>query len=53
VVDDLDAAYARLLELGAGPVFDPRPAPEDGVRMAWVHAPEGNLLELITPPPAG
>jgi lactoylglutathione lyase len=52
VVADLDATYDRLLGLGAGGVFDPRPAPEDGVRMAWVHDPEGNLIELITPPPA-
>ena len=43
---------ARLLGLGAGGVLDPQPAPEDGVRMAWVHDPEGNLVELITPPPA-
>ena len=52
VVDDLDETYARTLGLGAGAVFEPRPAPEDGVRMAWVHDPEGNLIELITPPPA-
>lgn len=50
VVDDLDVAYARLLQLGAAPVFDPRPSPESGVRMAWVHDPEGNLVELITSP---
>jgi lactoylglutathione lyase len=52
VVADLDETYVRLLGLGAGAVFQPRPSPEDGVRMAWVHDPEGNLIELITPPPA-
>jgi lactoylglutathione lyase len=52
VVADLDETYGRVLRLGADAVFDPRPAPEDGVRMAWVHDPEGNLIELITPPPA-
>ena len=52
VVDDLDATFARLVQLGASAVSEPRPAPEDGVRMAWVHDPEGNLLELITALPA-
>jgi len=52
VVDDLDATHQRLLALGARSVVDPRPSPEDGVRMAFVHDPEGNLVELITPPPA-
>jgi glyoxylase I family protein len=52
VVADLDSTFQRLLELGARAVFEPRPSPEDGVRMAWVHDPEGNLIELISPPPA-
>ncbi|HKT03274.1 MAG TPA: VOC family protein [Rugosimonospora sp.] len=46
-VADLDAGYARLLELGAGPVMAPRPSPEPGVRMAFVRDPEGNLVELV------
>ena len=52
VVDDLDVAFARLLDVGASPVLAPGPAPEEGVRMAWVHDPEQNLVELITAPRA-
>ena len=48
-VDDLPAAFRRLLDLGAGEVFDPRPSPEEGFWFAWVHDPEGNLVELIGP----
>ena len=50
-VDDLPATFGRLLQLGATEVFDPRPAPEDGFWFAWVHDPEGNLVELIAPAP--
>ena len=50
VTDDLDGTFARLIELGASPVLAPGPAPEAGVRMAWVHDPEQNLVELITAP---
>jgi catechol 2,3-dioxygenase-like lactoylglutathione lyase family enzyme len=46
-VIDLDGEYARLLESGAGPVWDPRQSPEPGVRMAFVHDAEGNLIELL------
>jgi catechol 2,3-dioxygenase-like lactoylglutathione lyase family enzyme len=46
-VDGLDGLYARLVDAGAGPVWDPRPAPEPGARMAFLHDPEGNLIELI------
>lgn len=46
-VPDLDAAYTRLLAMDARPVLEPQPSPEKGVRMAWVHDPEGNLIELI------
>ena len=51
-VDDLPAAFRRVLGLGAAEVFDPRPAPEPGFWFAWVHDPEGNLVELIGPTPA-
>jgi catechol 2,3-dioxygenase-like lactoylglutathione lyase family enzyme len=44
---DLDAAYARLVATRAGVVWDPRPAPEPGVRMAFVRDREGNLIELL------
>lgn len=46
-VPDLDAWYADVLAQGAAPVMSPGPSPEEGVRMAWVHDPEGNLVELI------
>jgi catechol 2,3-dioxygenase-like lactoylglutathione lyase family enzyme len=29
------------------PVWDPRQSPEPGRRMAFVHDPDGNLVELI------
>ena len=51
-VDHLPAAWDRLLGLGAAPVLEPRPAPQEGWRMAWVHDPEGNLIELICATPA-
>ena len=46
-VTGVDAAYDRLLGLSARPVMTPRPSPEQGVRMAFVADPEGNLLELL------
>jgi lactoylglutathione lyase len=48
-VADLDAAYARLLAHGAAAVWDPRAAPEPGMRMAYVTDPDGNLIELVAP----
>lgn len=49
-VPDLDLWYADVVAKGAAPVLDPRPSPEPGIRMAWVHDPEGNLIELIQRP---
>ena len=46
-VEDLEAAYARALRHGATAVWDPRDAPEPGVRMAYVTDLDGNLIELI------
>ena len=46
-VDGVDAAFDRLVALGARPVMTPRPSPEPGVRMAFVADPEGNLVELL------
>jgi catechol 2,3-dioxygenase-like lactoylglutathione lyase family enzyme len=48
-VDDLAAAYGRLIERGAVAVWAPRDSPEPGVRMAFVTDPDGNLIELIEP----
>jgi catechol 2,3-dioxygenase-like lactoylglutathione lyase family enzyme len=45
---DLDATYAELLARGATPVWDPRPSPEPGVRMAFVADDDGNLVELVS-----
>jgi catechol 2,3-dioxygenase-like lactoylglutathione lyase family enzyme len=46
-VEDLDGTYPRLVEAGASGVWEPRQAPEPGARMAFVHDPDGNLIELI------
>jgi catechol 2,3-dioxygenase-like lactoylglutathione lyase family enzyme len=48
-VSDLDAAFAAAVEAGGAAVWDPRRSPEPGRRMAFVHDPEGNLVELIGP----
>jgi glyoxylase I family protein len=49
-VADLDAAYDHAVARGASPVMPPCPAPEPGVRMAFVADPEGNLIELLHRP---
>jgi glyoxylase I family protein len=49
-VTDLDGAYDRAVARGARPVMPPGPAPEPGVRMAFVADPEGNLIELLHRP---
>jgi len=51
-VDDLDAGFLRLLDMGAAEVMAPAPAPQEGWRMAWVQDPESNLVELISGPAA-
>jgi catechol 2,3-dioxygenase-like lactoylglutathione lyase family enzyme len=48
-VSDLDAAFASAVRAGGAAVWDPRPSPEPGRRMAFVHDLEGNLVELIGP----
>jgi glyoxylase I family protein len=47
-VADLDAAFERVVALGARPVMAPGRSPEPGVRMAFVADPEGNLVELLS-----
>jgi hypothetical protein len=47
----LSATYHHLLDSGASAVAKPQPSPEKGLWFAWVHDPEGNLLELIGPTP--
>jgi glyoxylase I family protein len=51
-VADLDAAFARVVALGARAVMPPQDSPEKGVRMAFVADPEGNLVELLSRSPA-
>jgi lactoylglutathione lyase len=48
--DDLDAAFVRAIEAGATEVWAPRQSPEPDRRMAFIHDPDGNLIELIGPP---
>jgi catechol 2,3-dioxygenase-like lactoylglutathione lyase family enzyme len=50
---DLDADFAEVVARGATPVWDPRPAPEPGVRMAFVADRDGNLVELVEGASAG
>jgi catechol 2,3-dioxygenase-like lactoylglutathione lyase family enzyme len=50
---DLDADYAEIVARGATPVWEPRPSPEPGVRMAFVADIDGNLVELVEGASAG
>lgn len=50
-VDDLDAAFAATTAAGGAEVWTPRPSPEAGRRMAFIHDLDGNLIELIGPLP--
>lgn len=46
-LEDLDAGYDAIVAAGGTEVWSPRASPEPGRRMAFVHDPEGNLIELI------
>jgi lactoylglutathione lyase len=46
VVDDVDAAFAALVEAGAPAVTPPADRPW-GQRTAYVRDPDGNLIELV------
>lgn len=48
-VDDVDAAYAELIEAGAEGVTPPRDRPW-GQRTAYVRDPDGHLIELVHAP---
>jgi catechol 2,3-dioxygenase-like lactoylglutathione lyase family enzyme len=48
-VDDLDAVVAACVAAGATVVSAPADAVRPGARFAYVHDPEGNLIELIRP----
>jgi lactoylglutathione lyase len=49
-LEDLDAGYDAIVAAGAAEVWSPRPSPEPGRRMAFVHDLDGNLIELIGVP---
>jgi lactoylglutathione lyase len=46
-VSNLDATFADVVARGATPVWDPRPSPEPGVRMAFIADIDGNLIEIV------
>jgi catechol 2,3-dioxygenase-like lactoylglutathione lyase family enzyme len=46
-VNDLDATFERLVTAGAAAVWEPRPSPQPGVRMAFVADVDGNLIEIM------
>jgi lactoylglutathione lyase len=47
-VEDLDAAFARAVDAGGRAVWEPRPSPKPGQRIAFVADQDGNLVELIS-----
>jgi lactoylglutathione lyase len=49
-LEHLDAGYDAILAAGGAEVWSPRPSPEPGRRMAFVHDLDGNLIELIGVP---
>ena len=51
-VPDVDAALAAAVAAGGRAVWLPRDAPVSGVRIAFVADLDGNLVELISTPPA-
>jgi catechol 2,3-dioxygenase-like lactoylglutathione lyase family enzyme len=51
-VDDLEASLHSLLNAGATLVSAPADARRPGFRFAYLKDPEGNLIELIQPPPS-
>jgi lactoylglutathione lyase len=46
-VADIDAAFAELIERGAGVGFPPMASPLPGMRVSYVTDPEGNFIELL------
>lgn len=47
-VGDLDLAVARAVAAGGRTVWEPRPSPKPGQRIAFVTDPDGNLVELMS-----
>jgi catechol 2,3-dioxygenase-like lactoylglutathione lyase family enzyme len=46
LVEDVDATWARLRELGAEPVAEPTTVEPAGVRACWIRDPDGTLIEF-------
>lgn len=46
-VDDLDGAFAELVQRGAGVTFPPTPSPVPGMSVSYLTDPEGNFIELL------
>ena len=44
--DDAGAGFERLVELGATPLHEPQPWPDD-LLIAWVTDPDGHLVEVV------
>jgi predicted enzyme related to lactoylglutathione lyase len=49
--DDVDATYARALQLGATSLMEPHEIPGQG-RSCWIADPQGAVLALMTPNPS-
>lgn len=47
-VDDVDAAYAEAVAAGAESVAEPADQPAWGMRVAYLRAPEGTLVEFCS-----
>ena len=47
-VPDIDASFARAVASGGRAVWEPRPSPSPGRRIAFLTDPDGNLIELLT-----
>jgi uncharacterized glyoxalase superfamily protein PhnB len=45
--EDVDATYAHLLSVGAGPVSPPHDFLDGRLRSAWVTDPEGNHVQIV------
>lgn len=46
-VADIDASFARAVDAGGRAVWEPRPSPKPGQRIAFLTDPDGNLIELL------
>lgn len=46
-VENVEAMFVKLTNLGAESRLEPQDSPEPGVRFAFVADPEGNLIEIL------